>query len=692
MPEQLYRAPQTRRDDVRETLHGVEIVDPYRWLEDEDAAEVQAWVAAQNQHTREVLQTYPGREELAARLRELLTIGVITAPAVRKGRYFYMRREGEQNQPILYRRDGLTGEDHVLLDPNTMHESGTVALDWWYPSDDGRLLAYGYSAHGDEKSTLYVIEVESGRLLTEQIPYTRYSSLEWLPDGSGFYYTRYPAPGEVPPGEEDYHDHVFFHRIGDDYGDDPKLFGEGREMTEMPGLYLSPDGRWLAATMNRGWADNDLLVRDMTDEGSSFEMIGGGVEALFDAVKIVGDTLYLLTNHEAPNFKIVAVNLTAPQPENWRTIIAERTGYSIQSAHLYGGRLVLNVLHNVASRVEIYDLDGQPLAEVPIPAGGSVSGIGGEFDSNDIFLSYESYTQPPTVYRYDLDAGDLSVWLQVESPVDTSQLTVEQVWYRSKDGTRVPMYVISQRGMQRDGSHPTVLGGYGGFNVSRTPVFTRSILHWLDRGGVYAVANLRGGSEFGEEWHKGGMLANKQNVFDDFIAAAEYLVAEGYTNPDKLAIQGGSNGGLLVGAVLVQRPDLFRAVHCAVPLLDMVRYHHFRIAKLWVPEYGSADNPQQFPYIYAYSPYHHVKADIQYPAILITTGASDSRVDPLHARKMAALLQEVSDGSRPILVRIEEEAGHGQGKPLTKLLAEQVDVWSFLSWQLGLLQIEGSNH
>ncbi len=684
MAELLYRAPQSRREDVLENLHGVEINDPYRWLEDEEAAEVQAWVAAQNEHTQQVLASYPGREQIASRLADLLPIGLLTAPSVRHGRCFYQRREGEQNQPLLYWREGVAGSGRVLLDPNTANAGGTVALDWWYPSPDGRLLAYGYSDHGDEKSTLYVLEVDSGKQLGEQIPYTRYSSVAWLPDASGFYYTRYPAPGEVPAGEENYHDHIFFHKLGDDGKADPKVFGTGRQMTDMPAVELTEDGRFLIVIMALGWSQNELFVRDLHDASGGFVQIAAGELAIYDIVRVVEGTFYLHTNLGAPNFRIVAFDWAKPGLENWRTVVAERPDTIIQAAQGSGGRLLLNSLREVASHIEVYSLQGEQQAEVPLPPAGSVAAIGGEWQSNTLLIGYESYTQPPTVYRYDLDSHEFSTWAQVEAAIDSSQFVVEQVWYHSKDSTRVPMYVIARRDLARDGNNPTLLGGYGGFNVSRTPVFSRSALLWLERGGVYAVANLRGGSEFGEDWHQAGMLGNKQNVFDDFIAAAEYLIAEGYTRPEKLAIMGGSNGGLLVGASLTQRPDLFKAVICAVPLLDMIRYHHFRIARLWVSEYGSAEDAEQFAWLRAYSPYHNVRPGTRYPAILITTGASDSRVDPLHARKMAALLQTVSDGSRPVLVRVEDEAGHGQGKPLTKLIAEQTDIWSFLAWQLGL--------
>ena len=681
--------PATRQEPVEETIHGYANRDPFRWLEDETSPEVQDWVAAQNAHTESVLAARPERAAMGARLAELLAIGSIGTPVPRKGRYFYTRRDGTQNQPVLCVREGLDGADRVLLDPNTDSADTTVALDWWYPSDDGRRLAYGLSAHGDEKSTLYVLDVDSGARLPDEIPHTRYSSLEWEPDGAGFYYTRYPAPGSVPPGEENYHAHVFHHRLGTDPAADPDLFGAGREMTEQRTIHLAPGGRWLVVFASLGWIRNDVYVRDLHAPGGAFVPLVSGLDAVFHG-PVHDNTLYLLTNWDAPNYRVLAVDLTNPAREAWRPIIAEPPDRVFESLDIVGGRMVLHALHDVASQVEIYSLEGAPQPAPALPPLGSITGVEGEADGADLFLGYESYTVPPTVYRYHLPDATLTTWAAVTAPVDLARIAVEQVWYPSKDGTRVPMFIIGPRNARRDGSHPTVLSGYGGFNIARSPAFTRTIFAWIEQGGIYAVANLRGGSEFGESWHRAGMRGNKQNVFDDFLAAAEYLIAAGYTSVARLGISGRSNGGLLVGAALTQRPDLFAAVVCTVPLLDMLRYHLFRIARLWVPEYGAAEDPEQTAWLAAYSPYQRVVPGTDYPAVLFTTADSDSRVDPLHALKMAALLQQASP-RRPVLLWVEPAAGHGVGKPLAKQVAEQTDIWAFLAWQLGLLDVAGAS-
>ncbi len=683
MTTRAYNHPATKRETVVETIHGQQIRDDYRWLEDDASAEVGAWVAAQNEHTRRVLDAVAGRSALEARMRQLIAIGTLGTPVVRGERHFYTRREGEQNQPALYVRDGVGGADRVLLDPNTAHQQATVALDWWYPSDDGKLLAYGYSEHGDEKSTLYVLAVDSGKRLTEQIPRTRYCSLAWEPGGSGFYYTRYPAPGGVPAGEENYHQHLYHHRLGDDWQSDAKLFGAGREMTEEINVSLSPDGRWLLVMAFLGWSQSSLYVRDLSQPDSELFPIVEGVDAIFYG-EMLHDHLYILTNESAPHYRIMDVDLNQPQRENWREIIPERQDTTIVGFSIVGERLILDGLHAVSSSVSVHQLDGTREGSIALPPLGSVTGLDGEWNGTAVYVGYESYTTPPTVYRYQLENGELEVWAKVDAPVDTSQFEVRQVRYNSKDGTPIPMFIVAPKGLTLNGNNPTVLSGYGGFNISRTPLFTRTILAWLERGGVYAAANLRGGGEFGEDWHRAGMLDKKQNVFDDFIAAAEYLIDAGYTSPNRLAIEGRSNGGLLVGAAVTQRPELFRAVVCGVPLLDMLRYHLFRIARLWIPEYGSAEDSAQFAYLHAYSPYHRVKPGTDYPAVLLYAAVSDSRVDPLHARKMAAALQAASVSDYPILLRMEEEAGHGIGKPLYKQVAEYADTWTFLFSQLNL--------
>ncbi len=675
--------PVTRAEEVVDEIHGIKVADPYRWLEDGEREEVRAWVEAQNAHTRSLLDARPGREAVRSRLTSLLSIGTLTSPVPRRGRYFYTRREGKQNQPVLYVRDGLQGKDRVLLDPNALSADGTAALDWWYPSRDGKLVAYGVSKSGDEKSTLRVIDAATGRELSEVIPNTRYCSLGWLPDTSAFYYTRYPAPGEVPPGQENYNRHVFFHRLGTDWTKDPKVFGEKRRPEEIIELSVSPDGAYMTLWVLEGWSRSDLYVKDLKQEGSQVVPVAEGIDAIFTGA-VAGDTLYLLTNWEAPRYRLFAVDPKRPQRGNWRLLIPESDAV-LSEAHYASGRIVALYLKDASSRLALHSAaDGKKLKDVVLPALGSIEGVGAQHDGEEAFFEFDSFTVPPSVYRIDLKTGSATPWERIKADLDLSDLEVEQVFYPSKDGTKVSMFLVHKKGLRRDGRNAVVLYGYGGFNISMTPSFSRALVLWLERGGVYAVANLRGGGEYGEEWHRAGMLDRKQNVFDDYLAAAQWLVEKKYAGPDRLAIYGGSNGGLLVGAALTQKPELFRAVVCAVPLLDMVRYHNFQIAKLWVPEYGSAEDPGQFRFLYEYSPYHKVREKTAYPAVLLTTAESDSRVDPMHARKMAARLQQATASERPVLLRTETKAGHGIGKPLTKLIDEAADTWSFLLWQLGL--------
>jgi prolyl oligopeptidase len=681
------KPPAARTEELVEQVHGVAIADPYRWLEDSGRDDVRRWVDAQNDYTHALLAARPAVGALRSRLASLLSIGTLDAPEVRGRRYFYTRREGTQNQPILYVREGRTGKDRVLVDTNRLSQDGTAALDWWFPSEDGALLAYGVSTSGDEKSTLRVIEVGSGRELPDVITRTRYCALAWRPDDSGFFYTRYPAPGKGPEGAENYNRHLFFHRLGDDPEKDAKVFGEGRRPEEMLDVSLSPDGRYLTVVAAEGWSRTDLYLKDLKTEGSSFVPVAEGLDAIFQG-EVVGDTLYMLSNWEAPRYRLFAVDLKRPQREHWKVLIPESNAV-LSQVKVVGGRIAAVYLKDASSRLAMHGADGTRLRDIPLPALGTIQGLTGRHDGQEVFFGFSSFTVPPTVYRHDLKGATTDVWDRVKTDVDLSGFEVKQVFYPSKDGTRIPMFLVHRRGLRLDGTHPTLLHGYGGFNISETPEFSRGIVVWLERGGVFAEANLRGGGEYGEAWHRAGMLDKKQNVFDDFVAAAEWLIASKYTSKERLAIRGGSNGGLLVGAALTQRPDLFRAVVCEVPLLDMVRYHNFQIARLWVPEYGSAESPEQFRWLYAYSPYHHVTPGTAYPAVLLATADSDSRVDPMHARKMAARLQVATSSDRPILLRTESKAGHGIGKPVSKQIEDATDIWSFLFWQLGLETASG---
>jgi len=660
----------------------VEVRDPYRWLEDGDAEEVRRWSEAQGRHTRAALDAIPFTAAIRERLRVLFSIGLVSAPAIRGDRYFHQRRTGDQEQPVLYLRQGREGEDRVLLDPARFAEDRTSALDWYYPSDDGRRLAYGVSEGGSEKSVLRILDVDTGRDLADVIPFTRACSLEWRPDGSGFFYTRYPEPGSVPPGEENYRRRVYEHVLGRDWREDPLVFGADRPPEDWANVHLSPGGRWLAVSVSRGWTRTDVYLRDLASPDSPFVTVIEGLDAIF-GVDVRNDRLYLQTNLDAPRSRLVAADLEHPGRETWRDVLPEGPDV-LEGTALIGDWIVAVWLRDASSRVTLHARDGTLLHEVALPVIGSVAGLTGEWDGREAFLGFTSYAVPPTVYRLALPDPALELWARAPGEVDADRFRVRLVHYPSRDGTLVSMFLVDARDRPTDGRGAALLTGYGGFNISHTPAFGRGVIQFLEKGGLYAVAHLRGGGEYGEDWHRQGMLDRKQNVFDDFLAAADFLLQQGHAGRGRLAIMGGSNGGLLVGAALTQRPGLFRAVVCQVPLLDMVRYHLFRIARLWIPEYGSADDPEAFRWLHAYSPYHHVRDGTPYPAVLITTGESDSRVDPLHARKMAARLQAATSSDHPILLRLETRAGHGQGKPLSKTLEEWTDVWAFLFSELSL--------
>jgi prolyl oligopeptidase len=688
--------------------------DPYRWLEDGDAPAVARWTEAQNAATRKALDRLPGRTALGERLGRLYAIGSLGAPVSRPHppgkasnedragkagkpgqpgqdrRYFYTRRDGAQNQAVLYVRDGLHGADRPLVDVNRERADGTRALDWWFPSDDGARVAYGTSDDGSEESLLRVRDVESGRDTGDQIPRTRACSLAWAPDSNGFYYTRYPKPGEVPPGEEAYHRGVFFHHLGDDPAHDLKIFGDGRDRTDWPGVDLSPDGRWLVVSVAEGWTKSEVYLFDRHAALAATGVprppiaVAAGEDARFDIVEALDDRIYLLTTSGAPRGRIFAVDPRHPERVHWHEVVAEGEDVLERAVYFHGG-LAVGFLHDAAARLRLVDPSGGAPREVPLPGLGALTALSGARDVAELFYGFTGFFAPTTVFEVRLEAAPQSVvWRALEAPVDPTAFEVERVMVSSRDGTRLPLFLAHRKGLPRDGTGAALLTGYGGFDVNMLPAWTPSALPLLESGGTYALAILRGGGEYGESWHRAGMLANKQNVFDDFIAAARWMIEHRVTAADRLAISGGSNGGLLVGAALTQRPELFRAVVCGVPLLDMLRYHLFRIGALWIPEYGSPDDPVAARWLAAYSPYQHVRDGVKYPAVFLHTAASDTRVDPMHARKMAARLQAATASGLPVLLEVESKAGHGAGKPLRKVIAQLVDEWSFLFSQLGI--------
>jgi prolyl oligopeptidase len=689
---------------VADFFHGTRVIDSYRWLEKADSPQTQKWVAEENAYTRALLDPLPGRETIHKRLTDLLSIGNVTAPVIAGRHYFYTRREGMQNQPVLYVRDSLNGGDRVLVDTNQLAADGTIALDWFQPSDNGKYVAYGTSPSGSEMSTLHIIETKTGTILPDEIERTRACSIAWLHDNSGFYYTRYPNKGDVPAGQEMYNRHVYFHLLGSPVETDDLIFGEGRDPEDWPSVSLSNDGRWLVIHVSEGWTKSELFLMDLKANKAPIRLTTG--KNFLYSADVYEGKVYITTNEDAPRYRVFVTDAGNFDREAWKEVIPQSDAV-LQGAAVFGAKLFAQYEQNASSQLRVFDLQGNKLRDVKLPSIGTVFGTGGRWDRNEVFFGFQSFTTPPTILRVELETPDRNalldgkstvlthiqknpdVWTKVDAPsIDPSGYEVVQEWCTSKDGTRVPMFIVHKKGVQKNGRNPTLLTGYGGFNVSLTPSFSRTAYLWMEHGGIYAVANLRGGAEFGEDWHRAGMLDKKQNVFDDMSAAAEHLIAEKYTDKNHLAMQGGSNGGLLMGAMITQRPALARAVICQVPLLDMLHYQDFQIAKLWIPEYGSAENPEQFKWLYAYSPYHHVKTGMEYPAILFMTADTDTRVDPMHAKKMAALMQAIAKNGtskkRPILLRIESKAGHGAGKPVTKQIEEFTDVFSFLFWQLGM--------
>jgi len=692
--------PLTRKEPVTEVIHGRTLTDDYRWLEGDNSdpatmgtstPEVAAWTDEQNAYTRAVLDALPGRAELEDRIRPLLQAGTVFIPHVRGERYFYLRRSGDENQPVAYWREG-EGEERMLIDPISLDPSGLTTITWLSPDPTGRLVAYGTHSAGDENTTLYLLEVGTGELLSETIP-NKVGAPLWLPDGSGFVYRNLSDPANPYSGQ------VMHHRLGTAVSDDAQLF---RQLTPEedavlattwgPYATLSHDGRWLVLTYATDARSNDVWLMDFAayrETGSleRLEVSRGTVGNAQGTVK--GHTLYLLNFKGAANGRVITVDTAAPSEDSWRDLIPERSDAAIESVTFTESHIVVNYIRGASNILETFDLQGRCAGVVPLPTKGTVVTEDNE-GSDAAFFEFASFNHPPTIYRFDATrpAAAPTSWARVDSPIDAGSVVVNQVWYDSADGTKVSMFLVHRRDLELNGANPTILTGYGGFGISRTPNFSPTLFSWFDDGGVYAVANLRGGGEYGDAWHEAGMLGNKQNVFDDFAAAAQWLIDNGYTNSSKLAAQGGSNGGLLTGAALTQWPDLFRAVIVGVPLLDMLRFQHFLMARYWVPEYGTAEDPEQFEWLVEYSPYQRVVPGTEYPAVFLTAGENDARVHPVHARKMAAALQAATTSDpaeRPVLLWVDREAGHGQGKPLDLVLREAVDIRLFLMWQLGML-------
>jgi prolyl oligopeptidase len=685
--------PPAEREPLVENLFGHDVADPYRWLEDAGSPATRAWQEAQDELARRVLDELPGREWLRRRLTELLDVGQASAPAVRRDRAFYLRRDPGQEHAALIVRE-LDGSERALVDPGARDASGATTLDSWAPDHEGRLLAYQLSSGGTEESALRVLDVTTGDDVDGPIDRTRYSPVGWLPGGGAFYYVRRLPADQVPAGEEQYHRRVYLHRVGTDPAEDTVVFGDGFDKTTFFGVSVSHDGRWLVVTATEGTAPrNDVWLADLAAGDLAkpdLREVQRGVDA--ESWLRVGrdGRLYVLTDRDAPRVRLCVATPGDPAYENWRDLVPEDPeavldGYTIlDGAELERPLLVVVRTRHAVGEVSTHDLvTGELVARVDVPGPGTVSGPTARPEGGcEAWLSYTDFGTPPRALRYDARTGEVEVWAATADG-ERPALSVEQVTYPSADGTAVRMFLIA-RDDAPAGPRPTQLYGYGGFNVSLTPGYGAPVLAWVEAGGTYAIANLRGGSEEGEEWHRAGRRERKQNVFDDFIAAAEWLVADGRTTPEQLCIHGGSNGGLLVGAAMTQRPDLFAAVCCSAPLLDMVRYEAFGLGQLWSDDYGTASVAEELAWLLGYSPYHHVRDGVDYPATLLTVFDSDTRVDPMHARKMCAALQHATSGDRPIVLRREADVGHG-ARAISRTVGLGVDVVSFLAARTGLL-------
>ena len=680
----LAAPPVTPREEAVDLWHGERVIDPYRWLEDTASARTRAWTDAQNARTRAVLDELPQRRYFAQRLRELLAVGLLDTPRPVNGRIFHTRRGGTQRQSILYFRDGVAGADRALVDPNVLDAAGLVTIDWYYPSHDAKYVAYGLSRGGDEMSTLHVIEVATGHPLPDRIPHTQRSTVAWA--GEGFYYAAHPAPGTVAPGDEHYHRRVRFHRLGDDPARDETVFGEGRPKEDIVWARTSPNGRWVLFHAFKGWTSSDVYLLDRTAPERGLRIVVEGEQGISEGLPR-DDAIWVRTNLDAPNYRVVRAELDAPERSRWKTVVPE-SEHALEAFHVTRDHVAAVTLERATSRVALWHKDGRRDRAIPLPGLGMVEFVSGDHAGDLVGFTYQSFTVPAIAFAADARTGAVRELVRLPAPagLDPEAVVVEQTTYASKDGTEITMFLVHRPDVRPNGAVPTVLNGYGGFNISRTPQYIAGAAAWVEAGGLFALPNLRGGGEYGERWHRAGMLERKQNVFDDFHAAAEVLIARGWTTPEHIGVTGGSNGGLLTGAALTQRPDLFGAVYCAVPLLDMLRYQNFLIARFWIAEYGTAEDAEQYRWLREYSPYHHVREGIRYPAVLFTTAEGDSRVDPMHARKMAALLQAQSaeDPDATVLLRVDRDAGHGIGKPLDKQVDDLADQYSFLAWRLGL--------
>ncbi len=677
--------PEARQAAVVDVYHGVEVADPYRWLEDPDSEETRAWVARQNALTEGFLKKTATRERFEERLKKLTNYPRYSSVSKHGGRYFFWKNDGLQNQSVLYVQKALDAEPKVVINPNTLSADGTVAVTTTAVSWDGSHLAYGLSSSGSDEQEVKIRNIDTGRDYAEALKWCRFTQIAWKHDGSGFFYSRFPDPSTVADEDRMNYNRLYWHTVGTPQSQDKLVYErpDNKELGFAP--IVTEDNQYLIIHGYHGTDPRNRIYYKPLDSDAPPVKLLDKADAKYEFLGNQGATFTFMTDLDAPRGRIVTIDIDHPEPENWKTVIPENDDV-IDAAGLIGSHLVLAYMHDVHHRLAVHRLDGGFVQNICLPSLGTVSGLSGQQDDEEMFFSFTSFLFPNASFRYDLGSHLLRALRIPEIDFDMDQYETKQVFCTSKDGTRVPMFLTHRKGLRLDGNNPTLLYGYGGFNINIKPRFSSSTLAWLEAGGVYAQANMRGGSEYGETWHQAGMLEKKQNVFDDFIAAAEWLIENDYTQPGKLAIRGGSNGGLLVAACMLQRPDLYGAVICQVPVIDMLRYHKFTVGRYWVPEYGNAEaRKKDFDFLFAYSPLHNVRAGVSYPPVLITSADTDDRVVPAHAKKFAATLQAKASGANPILLRVETKAGHGGGKPISKRIEEQADIYAFL---FDILEVE----
>jgi len=679
-----FKYPVTQKEDVTDDYFGTRVTDPYRWLEDDNAAATKAWVTAQNEVTNAYLSAIPYRAAIKNRLEALWNYPKFGAPFKKGDHYYFYKNDGLQNQAVLYRAKDLNSAPEVFIDPNTLSSEGIAALSGLSFTKDGTLCAYSVSKAGSDWSEIFLMNTETKALLPDKINWTKFGGVAWK-GNDGFYYSAYDEPDEKSKlSKKNEFQKVFYHRLGTSQKEDVIVYQDQEHPLRYFGVGLTEDQRFLILNVTEGTSGSELWYRDLSDPAQQgFSLLVKGFDTESSVIENKGDQLLVNTNDNAPNYRVVMIDPKKPAREHWKTVIPEQQE-ALQGVGTAGGNLFASYLKDASSKIVQYDFTGKRIRDIELPGIGTAGGFGADEEDKTFYYTYSSFATPPAIYEYDIASGKSVLYKKTTLRLKTDDLVTEQVFFKSKDGERVPMFLTYKKGLKKDGSNPVLLYGYGGFNIPMTPGFSVSNAFFVEQGGIYAVVNLRGGSEYGEAWHKAGMLLKKQNVFNDFIGAAEYLIAHKYTNKDKTAIRGGSNGGLLVGAAMTQRPDLFKVAIPQVGVLDMLRFQKFTVGWGWTVEYGSSDSARYFPYLYGYSPYHNLKKGVRYPATLITTGDHDDRVVPAHSFKFAARLQEYHMGANPVLIRVETNAGHGAGKPTSKVIEEAADIWAFTMYNLGM--------